>query len=116
MFRSFELALDKGLTNDDLRGDMRQLTSLLCFNLPSHRLKVSLHSVDAHRNAIDERERLRVFCQHGRKDAWDNASELTWFLAGLLRKIPVLASEYKPLPCQVISPVEPDGFPSRNAR
>jgi hypothetical protein len=31
---------------------------------PNHWLKVSLHSVDANRDAVDERKRLRVFREH----------------------------------------------------
>jgi len=28
-------------------------------------LEVALHSVNTDRDAVDERERLRVFCEHG---------------------------------------------------
>jgi hypothetical protein len=31
--------------------------------LPSHGLEVALHPINAHRNAVDERERLRVLCE-----------------------------------------------------
>jgi hypothetical protein len=37
----------KRLVDDLLAVDVRQFTSLLCFNLFSHRLKVSSHSIDA---------------------------------------------------------------------
>jgi hypothetical protein len=56
------------LVDDDLGGDVRQFTSLPCVHLLSHEFKVALHSVDADRDAIDERERLRVFRQHRCKD------------------------------------------------
>jgi hypothetical protein len=39
---------------DPERDDVRQLTSLPGFDLLSHRLKVSLHSIDTNRNAIDQ--------------------------------------------------------------
>ncbi len=40
------------------------LGTLPSFNLLSHRLKVSLYPVDADRDAADQRERLRVSCEH----------------------------------------------------
>ncbi len=45
------------------------------FHLLSHRLEVPLHAVDTHRNAVDERERLRVFREHRCKHAGDNVTE-----------------------------------------
>jgi hypothetical protein len=39
---------------------VRQFTFLPRFDLLSHRLEVSLHSINTDRNAVDERERLRV--------------------------------------------------------
>jgi AraC-like DNA-binding protein len=36
-------------------------------NMLAHGLKVPLHSVNAHRDAVDERERLQLFCRHWRK-------------------------------------------------
>ena len=56
VFGSFEFALDKCLVDDDLGGDVRQFASLPGFNLLSHRIKVPLHSIDADRNAVDQRE------------------------------------------------------------
>jgi hypothetical protein len=53
---SFEFALDKRIVDDDLGGEVRQFASLPGFNLLSHRIKVSLHSTDANRNAVDQRE------------------------------------------------------------
>src|ERR1700685_1110505 len=64
VFGSLESALDECLVNDHLGGDVRQLTSLPRFHLLSHELKVSLHSINANRNAVDERERLRMFRKH----------------------------------------------------
>ena len=75
VFRSFESTLDECLVDDHLGGDVRQLTFLPRFHLLSHRLKISLHSVNANRDAVDERERLRVFREHGGKHTWDNVPE-----------------------------------------
>jgi hypothetical protein len=43
---SFELALAERLVDDHLGSDVGYLTPLPRFDLPSHRLEVSLHSVD----------------------------------------------------------------------
>jgi hypothetical protein len=69
VFRSFQSALDEGLVDDHLRGDVRQLTFLPRFHLLPHRLEVPLHSVNANRDAVDQREGLRVFREHGREHA-----------------------------------------------
>jgi hypothetical protein len=66
---SFEFAFDERLVDDHLGSNIRQFAPLPGFHLLSHRLEVSLHSVNAHRDAIDERERLRVFRKHGREHA-----------------------------------------------
>ena len=75
VFRRFKFALHKRLVDDHLGGDVRQFTFLPRFHLLSNRLKVSLHPVDTNRDAVDERERLRVFCEHRGEHAWDNVSE-----------------------------------------
>src|SRR5258708_5457138 len=67
VFGSFECSLDERLVDDHLGGDVRQFTFLPCFHLLSHRLEVSLHSVDSNRDTVDQRERLRVFGKHGGK-------------------------------------------------
>ncbi len=64
VFRGFEFALDERLVDHYFRRDIRQFTSLPRFHLSSDGLEVSLHSVHTHRNAVDERERLRVFREH----------------------------------------------------
>src|SRR5262249_19690476 len=48
-----------------------------------HRLEVALHAVDANRNAIDERERLRVLGENRCEHAWDDVakSSVSWTLA-----------------------------------
>lgn len=69
MFGSFEFALDECLVDDQLHGDVCQFTSLPCLYLLSHRLEIVLHAVNAHRDAVNERKRLRVFREHGRKSA-----------------------------------------------
>ena len=53
---SFEPALDERFVNDHLGGNVRQFASLPRLYLFSHRLKVSLHSINANRDAGDERE------------------------------------------------------------
>jgi hypothetical protein len=50
-------------------GDIGQFTSLSGFDLLSHRLEVALHSVNTNRDAVDQRERLRVFGEHRLKHA-----------------------------------------------
>ena len=75
VLRSLQSALDECLVDDDLRRDVRQLTSLPAFDLLSHGLKVPLHAIHANRDAIDQRKRLRVFSEHGREHARDNVSE-----------------------------------------
>ena len=78
MFGRFEFALDECLLDHDLGGDVRQFTFLPCLYLLSHRLKVALHSINANRDAVDERERLRVFRQDWGKIAVDNVSKFLW--------------------------------------
>jgi hypothetical protein len=72
---SFQSALDESLVDDYLGGDVRQLTSLPGLHLLSHGLEVPLHSINANRDAVDERERFRVylldpFQNHGLPNAW----------------------------------------------
>jgi hypothetical protein len=74
---SIQSALDKCLVDKHLGGDVRQFASLWGFDLLSHRFKVSPHSVNANRNTVDERKRLRVLREHRRKDTWHNVFELT---------------------------------------
>ena len=54
-----------------------EFTPLPGLNLLSHRLEVALHPIDTDRNAVDERERLRVLCEHWGEGTSDNVSELT---------------------------------------
>jgi len=60
MFRRFQFAFDECLVDDHFYRDIGQLTSLPRFHLLTHGLEVSLHAIHANRNAVDERERLRV--------------------------------------------------------
>jgi len=75
MLRSLQLTLDERLVDDNFRGDVRQLASLPCLHLLAHGLEVSLHSVNAQRDAVDERERLRLFREHGSKHAGANVPD-----------------------------------------
>jgi hypothetical protein len=65
----FESALDKRLVDDHLGGDVGQFPSLPRFDLLSHGLEVALHSINSDRDAINERERLGVLCEHRRERA-----------------------------------------------
>src|SRR5260370_466678 len=75
VLRGFESPLDECLVDDYFCSHVRQFTPLPGFHLLSHRLEVSLHSVDSNRDAVDERERLRVFRQHPREHARDTVSQ-----------------------------------------
>ena len=77
VFGSFECALDERFVDDHLRSDVRQFTSLPSLHLLAHRLEVALHSVDANRDTVDEREGLRVFREHRGKHAWDKVAKPT---------------------------------------
>src|SRR5258708_15942435 len=72
---SFEFTLHKRLVDDHLGGDVGEFAPLPCLHLLSHGLKASLHSVDTNRNAVNERERLRVFREHRGKHAGDNVTK-----------------------------------------
>jgi hypothetical protein len=76
MFWSLKSALDKRLINDDLGGDVRQFASLPGLDLLSHGLEAALHPVNANRNGVNKRERLRVFCERGREDAWNDVASI----------------------------------------
>jgi hypothetical protein len=71
---SFQSALNESLVDDHLGGHIRQLTSLPLLNLLPHGFEVALHPIDSNGDAVDERERLRVLCQHRRELAQDNVS------------------------------------------
>jgi hypothetical protein len=67
VFGSFQSALDECLINNYLRGDIGELALLPLLHLLAHRFEVALHAVDTRRDAVNQRERLRVFCQHWRE-------------------------------------------------
>jgi hypothetical protein len=75
-FAVSSLPLDRGLVDDHLGSDVGQFASLLGLDLLSHGFEISLHPVDADRNTVDERERLRVLCQDGCEHTCNNVSEL----------------------------------------
>ena len=54
----FEFTLDECLVDDHLSCDIGEFAPLPGFHLFAHRLEVALHSINANRNAVDERERL----------------------------------------------------------
>ena len=69
VFWGFQSALYKRLIDDDLGRDVGEFSPLPGLHLLPHRLEVSLHSINADRDAVDERKRLRVFRQHGSEHA-----------------------------------------------
>jgi hypothetical protein len=64
VFGGLQSALDERSVDDYLGRHIRQFALLQGLHLLSHGLEVSLHSINAYRDAVDERERLRVFCEH----------------------------------------------------
>ncbi len=70
--RRFEFAFDERLVDHHLGGDVSQLVLLPKLHLLLHGFEVPLHPGDTHRNAVDQRERLRVFSEHRRKHTWDD--------------------------------------------
>src|SRR5229473_3044349 len=74
VFRSFQFAFDERLVDNHLGRHVGEFTPFPGLHLLSHGLEVALHPVYADRDAINERERLRVLREHWSKHAWDNAS------------------------------------------
>ena len=72
---SLEFPLDESFVNHDLGGDVGEFASLPGFHLLAHRFEVALHSVYADRNAIDQRERFRVFGENGSERTSDDVSK-----------------------------------------
>ncbi len=66
VLRRFQLALDECLVDDDLGSHICEFASLPSFYLLAHRFKASLHPVDADRDTIDRRKRLRVLGERRR--------------------------------------------------
>jgi len=64
-----QFALDECPVDNHLGGDIREFASLPGFVLLSHGFEDALHSVDSDRDAIDQRERLRMFREHRSKHA-----------------------------------------------
>lgn len=50
---------------ESLVGDLRRFTSSHGFHILAHRLEIPLLAIDSHRNAVDQRKRIRVFGEHG---------------------------------------------------
>jgi hypothetical protein len=69
----FESVLNKYLVDDRPGGGVRQ--SALCQASPCIRTEVPLHSINANRDTVDERERLGVFREHGNEHTWDNVTK-----------------------------------------
>jgi hypothetical protein len=91
VFGSFQSALDECLINNYLRGDIGEFALLPLLHLLAHRFEVALHPIDTRRDAVNQRERLRVFCQHRREHTCNNVSNSGSIKGGFLQsgKLPV---------------------------
>ena len=67
---------DKRLADDHFRRDIGKFAPLPGFDLPAHRLEVPLHSINANRDAVDERTTSSASRARGEGTS-DNVSELT---------------------------------------
>jgi len=67
--------VDEGRVQDQLRLGVGELRLLPVFDLALHGLEVALHAIDSNRDAVDERERLRVLREHRSEHAWDNVTQ-----------------------------------------
>src|SRR5579864_3092037 len=67
----------QSVLDDDLGRDVRQFPSRPRLHLLTHGLEIALHPIDTYRDAIDERERLRVFRKHRSEHAWDKVANPT---------------------------------------
>jgi len=67
VFWSFESSLHERFADDHLGGDVGEFASLPRFNLLPHGFEVALHPVHTNRDAINQRERLRVLRERGGK-------------------------------------------------
>jgi hypothetical protein len=78
-----------------ITASVRQFTSLPCFDLLSYRLEVSLHAIDTNGDAVDKRERLRLFSKNLRKTL--NNSQLALFqkMVDLIGIAPKTASKQR---------------------
>ena len=75
MFGGAEVALHKCFVDGHLGRHVRQLAPLPSLYLLLHRLEVPLHPVNAYRDAVDQRERLRVFSDNGCEHTGDNVAK-----------------------------------------
>src|SRR5258708_29946058 len=76
VFGRLQLRFDERFVDDYLGGEVRQFTPLPGLHLLSHRLRNSLHSVNADRETVDEPERLRGLGEHRGEHDRDNVSEI----------------------------------------
>ncbi len=64
---SFQFALDERLVYHHFGDDVSEFTPLPPLHLLSHGLEVPLHAINTNRDAVDERERFRVFGAYRRE-------------------------------------------------
>jgi hypothetical protein len=88
---NLQFALNEGLIDDHLCGDVGQFRLPPDFDLLAHRLEIPLHPVHADRNRVDQREGLRMFCEHRRKVAMNNMAKLPFELS-----VPISRTLLKP--------------------
>jgi len=79
MFRSFQFAFDESFVDDDPGSHVCEFEFLPGFDLLPQGLEIPLHAIDTIRNAIDQREGLRVFGKDGSKCTGNNASKFAGF-------------------------------------
>lgn len=65
--RDIELTLNEGRVEDQLRPFIADLRLPPLLDLPLHGLEVALHPINANRDAVHQRKRLRVFREDGRE-------------------------------------------------
>jgi len=70
-----QFTLNECLVDDDLGCHVRQVGLPPGLHLLSHGLEIPLHAIDANRDRVNERERLRVLREDRSKHAWDDCSE-----------------------------------------
>jgi len=75
MFRRFELSLNEGAIDDELRIAVIDLVSSPGCNLTLHRVEVPLHAIHSNAQSIRQAKPARVLGEHGSEHAGDNVTE-----------------------------------------
>ena len=64
VLRRFEFSFHEGAVNHELHLVVPDLALFPDFDLPAHRLEITLHAVDADRDRVNEAETLRMLREH----------------------------------------------------